>query len=112
MKEFLFLFRRDYKTPEVQPTPELLKQHLEHWQIWFEGLAAKGLLARPIQRWDGQGKVLERGKSPVNGPYAEIKESIGGMIVINAPDYEAAEKIALDCPIFELNGTVEIRMGL
>jgi hypothetical protein len=112
MKEFLFLFRRDYKTPGVQPSPEELKQHLDHWQAWFERLAEKGILARPLQRWDGQGKVLERGKSAVNGPFAEIKESIGGMIIISAPDYEAAEMIAQDCPIFELNGTVEIRMGL
>jgi len=112
MKEFLFLFRRDYKTTEIQPTPDELKTHLEHWQVWFNELSKQGVLARPLQPWDGTGKVIQRGKSAVNGPFAEIKESIGGMIIIKAADYEAAEKIALGSPILELNGSVEIRMGL
>ncbi|HMG07248.1 MAG TPA: YciI family protein [Mucilaginibacter sp.] len=112
MKEFLFLFRRDYKTTEIQPTPDELKTHLEHWRVWFTELSKQGILARPPQPWDGEGKVIRRGKGAINGPFAEIKESIGGMIIINAIDYEAAEKIAQDCPIFELDGSVEIRMGL
>jgi len=111
MKEFLFLFRRDFNTRENQPTPEELKMHLDHWQEWFGRLAEQGILARPPQQWDGQGRIVSQGKSVVNGPYAEIKESIGGMIIIKAADYEAAEKIAMGCPILELGGTVEIRMG-
>jgi hypothetical protein len=112
MKEFLFLFRRDFKTAENQPGPKQLKEHLEHWQTWFDQLSKQGILARPIQRWDGAGKIIERGKSTTNGPFAEIKESIGGMIIIRAKDYTEAEKIAQGCPIFEFNGSVEIRMGL
>lgn len=112
MKEFLFLFRRDYKTAENQPTPEVLKQHLANWQTWLNELSQQGILARPSQPWDGKGKVIHRGASATDGPFAEIKESIGGMIIIKAKDYDEAEKIAQDCPIFELNGSVEIRMGL
>jgi hypothetical protein len=111
MKEFLFLFRRDFKNAEIQPTPDELKEHLQHWQKWFDELSKQGVLSRPIQRWDGDGKVIHRGKSAINGPFAEIKESIGGMIFIHAADYEAAEKIAQGCPILELDGTVEIRMA-
>lgn len=111
MKEFLFLFRRDFTTADKQPTPDELKAHLEHWQTWFNELSQQGILARPIQRWDGAGKVIKRDKSATNGPFVEIKESIGGMIIIKALDYDAAEKIAQGCPILELNGSVEIRMG-
>jgi hypothetical protein len=111
MKEFLFLFRRDFQTANVQPTPDELKTHLEHWQAWFNELSKQEILARPIQRWDGAGKIIQRGKSAINGPFAEIKESIGGMVIIKAIDYEAAEKIAQGCPILELGGSVEIRMG-
>jgi len=112
VNEFLLLFRRDYKTREVQPSPEQLNEHLQHWQQWFGKLAEQGKLARKIQRWDGLGRVMTRGESATDGPYAEIKESIGGMIIINAESYQQAEDIARECPIFELNGTVEIRMGL
>ena len=112
MKEFLFLFRRDFTTREKQPTPEEFKKHLDHWHEWLGRLAEQDILARQVQRWDGEGRIVSQGKSIVNGPYAEIKESIGGMIIIKATDYEAAEEIAMGCPILELNGTVEIRMAL
>jgi hypothetical protein len=111
MNEFLLLFRRDYKTQDEQPTPEQLETHLQHWQEWFEQLAEKGTLARKIQRWDGKGRVITQGDSITDGPYAEIKESIGGMIIIYAESYRHAEEISMNCPIFELNGSVEIRMG-
>jgi hypothetical protein len=112
MNEFLLVFRRDYKTQETQPTPEELQTHLQHWQEWFGSLAEKDILARKLQRWDGQGRVLKQDKHATDGPYAEIKESIGGLIIIKAESYEHAVEIAKDCPIFELDGTVEIRMGL
>ena len=111
MKEFLFLFRRDFTTREKQPTPEEFKAHLDRWHEWLGNLAEQGILARPVQQWDAEGRVVSQGKSVVNGPYAEIKESIGGMILIKAADYEVAEKIAMCCPILELDGTVEIRMA-
>jgi hypothetical protein len=112
MKEFLLIFRRDFKTKEIQPSQDEFKKHLEHWKEWFASLEEKGLLAKKHQSWDGQGRVMKQGESVTNGPFAEIKESIGGMIIINAESYEQAQEIAKDSPIFELNGTVEIRMGL
>lgn len=50
MKEFLLVFRRDYRTRELQPTTEQMNQHLKHWREWFISLAAEGKLATPIQR--------------------------------------------------------------
>jgi hypothetical protein len=112
MNEFLLIFRRDYATKEVQPSPEELQQHLKQWQEWFGSLAAQDKLARPLQRWDGQGKIVTNTKSITNGPYAEIKESIGGLIIIKVKDYDEAVLIAKDCPIIQLGGNVEIRMAI
>lgn len=112
MNEFLLLFRRDYKTKESQPSPEELQAHLSRWRDWFRSLELQGKLARPLQPWDASGRVLKHDKSVTDGPYAEIKESIGGFIVINATDYEEAVEISKGAPILELGGSVEIRMAV
>lgn len=112
MNEFLLLFRRDFKTKEFQPSPEELQAHLSRWREWFRSLEAQDKLARPLQPWEGTGKVLKQDKSITDGPYAEIKESIGGFIVIKASDYEEALEIAKGAPILELGGNVEIRMAV
>ncbi len=41
----------------------------------------------------------------------EIKESIGGLVIIKANDYDEAVEIAQGCPILKLGGTVEVRMA-
>lgn len=109
MNEFLLLFRRDFLTKEAQPSPDEMQTHLKHWQDWFGSLAAQNRLARPLQRWDLHGRVVDNQKNVTNGPYAEIKESIGGMIIIKAEDYDEASEIAKGCPVLELGGCVEIR---
>jgi len=110
MNEFLLIFRRDFINKEAQPSPEELQNSIKDWQNWFGSIAAQDKLARPLQRWDGEGKVVKN-KQVINGPYAEIKESIGGLIIIKATDYEEAVTIAQGCPILQLGGNVEVRMA-
>lgn len=112
MNEFLLVFRRDYKTKEIQPSPEQLQAHLTKWRDWLGTLREQDKLARPPQPWDTGGKVVNSDKTVTNGPYAEIKESIGGFIVIKADSYEEALKIAEGSPILELGGSVEVRMAV
>lgn len=111
MNDFLLVFRRDYKTKEIQPSPEELQAHLSRWREWFDDLKARDLLARPPQPWEATGKVVKHDKSVTDGPYAEIKESIGGLTIIRAGSYDEAVKIAETAPILELGGFVEIRMA-
>tara|TARA_R110002051_G_scaffold314666_1_gene391965 strand:- start:20388 stop:20726 length:339 start_codon:yes stop_codon:yes gene_type:complete len=110
MDEFLLIFRRDFLEKESQPSPNEMQAHLMHWQKWFESLKRQDRLAAPLKRWDGKGVVVNS-KEVTNGPYVEMKESIGGMIFIKAKDYEDAAAIAKNCPILELGGNVEIRMA-
>lgn len=112
MNEFLLIFRRDFVTKETQPSPEELQQHLQQWQNWLGSLAAQDKLARPLQRWDGKGKLVNSGKGITDGPFVEIKESIGGLIIIKAKDYEEAAEIAQGCPVLNFGGNVEIRMAV
>lgn len=111
MNEFLLIFRRDFTNKEAQPSPDELQTSLKQWQDWFGGIAAQDKLARPLQRWDGEGRVVKQNKTVINGPYVEIKEAIGGLIIIKANDYEEAAEIAKGCPILQFGGNVEIRMA-
>src|SRR5690606_32418832 len=103
MNEFLLIFRRDFREKQNQSSPNEMQKHLEHWQQWFGSLKEENRLAAPLKRWDTEGKVVNK-KGVTNGPYVEIKESIGGMILIKAVDYQDAAEVAQHCPILELGG--------
>lgn len=111
MEEFLLIFRRDYITKEIQPSPDQLQLSIKEWQDWFGNIAAQNKLVRPLLRWDPQGRIVEQ-KEIFNGPYVELKEAIGGLITINAKDYDEAITIAKGCPIIQFGGSVEIRMAI
>lgn len=111
MNEFLLIFRRDFLSKDSQPSPEQIQASIKPWQDWLGNIAAQDKLARPLQRWDAAGRIVKHNKSVTNGPYAEIKEAIGGLIIIKAADYDEAAEIAKDCPILQLGGNVEIRMA-
>lgn len=108
MSKFLLVFRRDYQTPGLQPGPEQLPEHLKHWADWFRSLAAQDKLAQPVQRYDGQGKVLS-GQQVVSGPFTASRSSVGNLIMLRAQNYQQAVALAQGCPILDLGGTVEIR---
>jgi hypothetical protein len=52
---------------------------------------------------------VQNGKTQVlNGPYAEIKEQLGGYFLIDAPDLDAAISWAARCPGAQY-GAIEVR---
>ncbi len=52
---------------------------------------------------------VRRGKAnEVDGPFAETKEHLGGFILVEAPNMDAAMKIAAGIPLAKL-GSVEVR---
>ena len=114
MEEFLLVFRRDNTTTTTQPSPEEIQASLKPWQDWVNSIAAQNKLARPPQRWSAEGRVLKQNNVVTNGPYAEIKESIGGLLFIKAADFDEAVAIAQGCPILQSpwNGNVEVRMAV
>jgi hypothetical protein len=52
---------------------------------------------------------VQNGKTQVlNGPYAEVKEQLGGYFLIDAPDHDAAVSWAARCPGAQY-GAIEVR---
>jgi hypothetical protein len=50
-------------------------------------------------------------KTVTNGPFGEIKETLGGYVVINASNGDEAAEFAKGCPVLQGEGnTVEVRL--
>jgi hypothetical protein len=44
-----------------------------------------------------------------DGPYAEVKEVVGGYVFVKATSLEEAITMTEGCPMFDHGGTVEVR---
>jgi hypothetical protein len=109
MNEFLLIFRRDPDTAIKQSSPEQLQNRMKDWQNWMGSIAAQNKLVNAGNRLSEEGKVVKSGNVITNGPYVEIKESIGGYTIIRADSLDEAAEIAKNCPIFSIGGNVEVR---
>ncbi|MGZ3423305.1 MAG: YciI family protein [Polyangiales bacterium] len=114
MPKFMYVFRGGgYATPGLV-SPTELQKHLAKWNEWTNGLLAAGKLAgaQPLAH-PATGKTI-RGRERVvtDGPYAESKDLVSGTVVVEAASLEEATLLARDCPIFEYDGSVEVRTVL
>jgi hypothetical protein len=108
MKDFLFIYRADYiNMPES--SPEEMQAMTKRWMNWIGGIAAQQKLVDRGNRLERSGTVVRNTDLVTDGPYTEIKESIGGYTVIKAASLAEASEIAKGCPIFMQGGTVEVR---
>jgi hypothetical protein len=108
MNEFAMIFRNTFQ-PEVKFSPEEMQNIMQKWQAWMGGMAAKGQLASSGNRLGGDGKTVKPAAVVTNGPYAEVKEIIGGFIIVKAATIDEAADLAKGCPILTVGGNVEVR---
>lgn len=112
MKEFLLIFRREVVANEVQPSPEQMQGIMKHWQDWMGSIAAQNKLADSGNRLASEGRVVKRNNIITNGPFVEIKEAIGGYIIVKADSFDEAADLAKGCPILAVDGNVEVRLAV
>ena len=93
---------------------EKMLEMTKRYMSWAEGLGARGKLAGGEKLTAGGVRLVKAkdGKPVVtDGPYAELKDVVGGYFVIEAKDQAEAEAIAKDCPHVAIAATnwIEIR---
>jgi hypothetical protein len=87
-------------------------EEVPKWEALFSELTPSGVLgigaeldvprtAKTVRVRDGETIVTD-------GPYAETKEQIGGLMVVNADDLDAAIAVAARIPVAS-RGSVELR---
>jgi hypothetical protein len=107
MNEFVMLFR-NAPTGDARPSPEVMQQFAKKWDVWLAGISAKGKFISG-SRLSFEGRILKPNNVITDGPYAEVKEIIGGLITIKADSLDDAFEMAYGCPILLLGGYVEVR---
>ena len=108
MKEFLFIFRNDFNNVP-NGSPEEMQAMTKKWMDWIGGIAAQNKLANRGNRLATGGKVVKPNNVITDGPYSEIKESVGGYSIVKVDSYEEAVGIAKGCPVLSMGGNVEVR---
>lgn len=111
MPKFMYVFRGGGYANPGSLSPTELQQHLAKWNAWTNALLASGRLAgAQALEHPPTGKTI-RGRERVvtDGPYAESKDLVSGTVVVEAASLEEAAELARDCPIFEHDGSVEVR---
>jgi hypothetical protein len=109
MKNFLFVFRADWGAMASASEAET-QARTKSWMDWIGSIAAQNKLVDQGNRLEASGKVVKPKGSVTDGPYAEIKESIGGYSIVKAASYDEAVKLAQGCPMLHGGvGSVEVR---
>jgi hypothetical protein len=111
-EEFLLAIHIDQTSKNPSPSPEQMRAALKPYQDWISDLITQGKLASPPKQWDMDGRVVKQNDDVQNGPYAEKNESIGGLFLLLAKDYDEAVEIAKGCPIIKYGAIIEVRMAI
>jgi len=105
----MYLFRGN-PTANQSLSPEQMQQTVKKWMDWKDTLEKSGHIKQFGERLDGTGKVVRgKAKTVTDGPYIEVKDFIGGYMLVEAKDIDQAVELAKGCPVLESDGTVEIR---
>ncbi len=82
--------------------------HMARWGVYMNNLADSGNLVGGMPL-DMAGRVLRKDGATEGVVKSKDDEAIGGWLHFKANDYDHAIDLAKGCPIFELEGNVEIR---
>lgn len=92
-------------------SPEEMQAIIQRYVDWRKRVEAGGRHVVGHKLRDREGRVVRRSGETVrvtDGPYAEAREVIGGLFVLEARDYDEAVSLSSDCPHLDF-GTIEIR---
>lgn len=92
-------------------SPEEMQRLIERYHAWGMALAARGRVELSHKLRDGEGRVVRGGPggmSVTDGPFAEGKEVVGGLWIIQADDLADAVETISDHPHLA-HGSLEVR---
>jgi len=106
MSEFVYL----YLGGEAGRSRERMQQMMQKWMTWLKQLGEQGHIKDQGQPLERAGKLVKgKQKTVTDGAFAEAKDVVGGYTLIEARDLEQAVELSKGCPIFEVEGAVEVR---
>ena len=105
--QYLLIFR--FKSNFTPQSQDAVQDNIRHWQEYMGNLGKMGILASGFRPTNEGRTITGTNKKIKDGAYIVNNELISSFIIINAVSIEEASEIAKKCPIFEFDGSVEIR---
>lgn len=108
MDEYVLIMRHEDGMKVA--SPEQIQAWMKQTMDWIGGIAAQNKFVGGTGLPFGDAKVVQSNKVVTNGPFGDIKETIGGFITVKANSVEEAVEFAKGCPVLLGEGnTVEVR---
>lgn len=111
MDEFILIFRHEDGAKVA--SPEQIQTWMKQTMDWIGGIAAQNKFVSGTGLPFDDARVVtatDKEKVVTNGPFGDIKETIGGFIVVKANSVEEAIEFAKGAPILTGEGnSVEVR---
>ncbi len=108
MEEFALIMRHEDGTKVA--SPEQIQIWMKQTMDWIGGIAAQNKYSSGTGLPFEDSRVVRSNNVVTNGPFGEIKETIGGFIVVKADSVEEAVEFAKGCPVLQGEGnSVEVR---
>ncbi len=108
MKEFILIFR--HEDGHKVASPEQIQIWMKQTMDWIGGIAAQNKFVGGNGLPFDECRVVHHNNLVTNGPFGEIKETIGGYIIVKAETIDEAAEFAKGCPVLQGAGnTVEVR---
>jgi len=108
MEEFILIFR--HEDGHKVASPEQIQIWMEQTRNWMGTIAAQNKLMGGNGLPFDDSRVVWHKNVVTNGPFGEIKETIGGYIIVKANNVDEAVEFAKGCPVLQGEGnSVEVR---
>ncbi|MES2797447.1 MAG: YciI family protein [Bacteroidota bacterium] len=108
MEEYALIMR--HADGKSLASPEQMQQWMKMTMDWIGSIAAQNKYVSGTGLPFDDAKVVHHNNIVTNGPFGEIKETIGGFIVVRAESVEEAVEFAKGSPVLMGEGnTMEVR---
>ena len=108
MNEYALIFR--HMDGKEVASPEQIQQWMQQTMDWIGGIAAQNKFVSGTGLPFDEARVVHSNKMVTNGAFGDIKETIGGLVVVRAESVEEAVEFAKGCPVLQGEGnSVEVR---
>ncbi len=108
MDEFILIFRHEDGLKVA--APEQIQTWMKQTKDWMDSIAAKNKLVGGNGLPFADSRVVKHNNIVTNGPFGDIKETVGGYIIVKADSVEEAVEFAKGSPVLQGEGnSVEVR---
>lgn len=108
MEQYALIMR--HEDGKKTASPEQIQVWMKQTMDWIGNIAAQNKFVSGTGLPFEDARVVKHDKMVTNGPFGDVKETIGGLIIVKADSVDEAVEFAKGCPVLQGEGnSVEVR---